>query len=70
MLHLEIVARKSERTALIVHALRLKLSDHIEKRFLVAHHSVALIISVNLDRKYQNRTLNYFIYKLFEFSQR
>ena len=69
MLHLEIVARKSERTALIVHALRLKLSDHIEKRFLVAH-SVTPIVSVNLDRKYQNRTLNYFIYELFEFSQR
>ena len=67
MLHLEIVARKSERTALIVHALRLKLSDHIEKRFLIAHHCVALIIAVDLDRKYQNRTLNYFIYKLFEF---
>ena len=50
MLHLEIVARKSERTALIVHALRLKLSDHIEKRFLIAHHSVALIISVNLSQ--------------------
>ena len=55
MLHLEIVARKSERTALIVHALRLKLSDHIEKRFIIAHHSVDLIVSINLDRKYQNR---------------